>query len=105
MATNTLSQKISQTYTSMSGCDINAYINNNIIGNIQGVSFSITREKAPIYDMGATDPISFSRGKRGIAGSLIFTNFDREALYDVKNSETLKKTTDLRSCVRDSSIV
>lgn len=27
--------------------------------------------------------------KRGIAGSLIFTNFDREALYDVKNSQTL----------------
>lgn len=27
--------------------------------------------------------------KRGIAGSLIFTNFDREALYDVKKSDTL----------------
>lgn len=82
-----LSSQINQTYTSMSGCDINAYINNNIVGNIQGVSFSITREKAPIYVMGATDPISFSRGKRGIAGSLIFTNFDREVLYDIKNSK------------------
>lgn len=82
-------QEITQTYTSMSGCDIEAFIESTLLGNIQGVSFSITREKAPVYVMGAVDPVSFSRGKRGIAGSLIFTNFDREALFDVKNSETL----------------
>lgn len=83
------SEKITQTYTSMSGCDIQAFIESVLLGNIQGVSFSITREKAPIYVMGSTDPVSFSRGKRGIAGSLIFTNFDREAMYDVKKSDTL----------------
>jgi len=85
-----LSEKVTQTYTSMSGCDIQAFIESALIGNIQGVSFSITREKAPIYVMGHADPVSFSRGKRGIAGSLIFTNFDREALYDVKKSDTLE---------------
>lgn len=82
-------ERITQTYTSMSGCDIQAYIESTLLGNIQGVSFSITREKAPIYVMGSVDPVSFSRGKRGIAGSLIFTNFDRDALLDVKESETL----------------
>lgn len=85
-----LSEKVTQTYTSMSGCDIQAFIESALLGNIQGISFSITREKAPIYVMGQADPVSFSRGKRGIAGSLIFTNFDREALWDVKNSQTLK---------------
>ena len=84
-----LSEKITQTYTSMSGCDIQAFIESALLGNIQGVSFSITREKAPVYVMGQADPVSFSRGKRGIAGSLVFTNFDREALYDIKQSETL----------------
>lgn len=84
-----LTDKITQTYTSMSGCDIQAFIESTLIGNIQGISFSITREKAPIYVMGHSDPVSFSRGKRGIAGSLIFTNFDREALWDVKNNKTL----------------
>lgn len=84
-----LSDKVTQTYTSMSGCDIQAFIESALLGNIQGVSFSITREKAPIYVMGHADPVSFSRGKRGIAGSLIFTNFDREALYDIKQSQTL----------------
>jgi len=82
-------EKITQTFTSMSGCDIQAFIESTLLGNIQGVSFSVTREKAPIYIMGSVDPVSFSRGKRGIAGSLIFTNFDREALYDIKNNETL----------------
>jgi hypothetical protein len=32
--------------------------------------------------MGSADPRSFSRGKRGVAGSLIFLVFDRSALLD-----------------------
>ena len=47
------------------------------------ISYSITREKSPIYTLGSADPRSFSRGKRGIAGSLVFTIFDRSALYQV----------------------
>ena len=105
-----LTEKITQTYTSMSGCDIQAFIESTLLGNIQGVSFSITREKAPIYVMGAADPVSFSRGKRGIAGSLIFTNFDREALYDVKHSTALnlqyyKKTFDIAAGGRDYDLL
>ena len=105
-----LTEKITQTYTSMSGCDIQAFIESVLLGNIQGVSFSITREKAPIYVMGAADPVSFSRGKRGIAGSLIFTNFDREALYDIKNSTSLdlgyyKKNFDIAAGGRDYDLL
>ncbi len=40
------------------------------------------KEKAPIYTMGSAEPRSFSRGKRGIAGTLIFTVFDRDALLE-----------------------
>jgi hypothetical protein len=36
--------------------------------------------------MGSPNPRSFSRGKRGIAGSLIFTVFDRPALYQMLES-------------------
>ena len=32
------------------------------------------------YTMGSAEPRSFSRGKRGIAGTLVFTVFDRDAL-------------------------
>jgi hypothetical protein len=33
--------------------------------------------------MGSADARSFSRNKRGIAGSLIWVNFDRHALLDL----------------------
>jgi hypothetical protein len=43
----------------------------------------VTREKAPIYTLGSADVRSFSRNKRGIAGSLIWVNFDRHALLSL----------------------
>lgn len=67
-------------YNSFSGVDIKAVFGGQVIAELQGVSYSITREKAPLYTMGSADPRSFSRGKRGIAGTLIFLIFDRHAL-------------------------
>jgi len=72
-----------RSYNSFSGVDIKATFGGQVIGELQGVSYSVTREKAPIYTMGSADPRSFSRGKRGIAGTVIFTIFDRSALVAV----------------------
>lgn len=71
-----------RSYNSFSGVDIKATFGGKVIGELQGVSYSVTREKAPIYTMGSADPRSFSRGKRGIAGTLVFTVFDRSALME-----------------------
>ena len=67
-------------YNSFSGVDIKAVFGKNVIGELQAISYSVTREKAPVYTMGSADPRSFSRGKRGIAGTLILMMFDRHAL-------------------------
>lgn len=67
-------------YNSFSGVDIKAVFGNQVIAELQAISYSVTREKAPLYTMGSADPRSFSRGKRGIAGTLIFLVFDRHAL-------------------------
>lgn len=76
-----------QTYNSFSGVDITPIFQGKPIGEIQAISFSINREKAPVYTMGKADPRSFARGKRGIAGSLIFIVFDKHALLErFKNS-------------------
>jgi hypothetical protein len=83
---------LEQTYNASSGCDIIATIDGIAIGNLNGISFSTTREKAPIYVMGSTDAVSFGRGKRGHAGSLIFTNFDRHALYDIMEGTAMSTT-------------
>lgn len=78
----TLAQEYTKTYTSFSGCDIVASFNGKAIGELQGITYSVSREKAPIYTMGSAEPRSFSRGKRGIAGSLVFTVFNRDALIE-----------------------
>src|SRR5690606_20141428 len=75
--------KYTQTYTTFSGADITASFNGTVIGTLSGFTWSVTREKAPVYTMGSPSPRSFSRGKRGIAGSLIMTTFDRPALYNL----------------------
>ena len=76
------STDFAQHYNSFSGCDIRATFGSKVIGTLQGISWSVTREKAPIYTMGEPDPRAFSRGKRGIAGSLIFIQFDKHALLE-----------------------
>lgn len=74
-----------KTYTSFSGCDIAAAFNGRVIGELQAISYSIQRETAPIYTMGSAEPRSFSRGKRGIAGRLVVSQFDRDALIEEFN--------------------
>ncbi len=70
------------TYSVFTGTDIYTVFADTIISTIQGISYSITRQKAPIYTMGSPDPRAFARSKRGIAGSMILTTFDRHALSD-----------------------
>lgn len=73
---------LAQTYSSYSGVDISVILNGNKIGSMQAISYAIQREKAPIYVMGRVDPRSFSRGKRGIAGTMICLLLDKHLLFD-----------------------
>ena len=78
-----MQSEISRSYNSFSGSDIRAYVGPYAFAELQAVSYSVSREKAPIYTLGSADPRSFSRNKRGIAGSLIWINFDRHGLLEV----------------------
>lgn len=69
-----------QSYNSISGIDIKAVFASKVAVPLQAVSYAIQREKAPIYTMGFPNPRAFSRGKRGIAGSLIFVLLDKHPL-------------------------
>jgi hypothetical protein len=75
-----LESPITQSYNSFAGADYRCNIGPYNFAELQGVSYSVTREKAPIYTMGSPDPRAYSRNKRGIAGSLVWVNFDRHAL-------------------------
>lgn len=75
------------TYTSFAGADIVASFTPKggtpiAFGSLQTISYSIYRPMTQVYTMGRTNPSGFVRGQRTIAGSLIFTVFDRHALYN-----------------------
>lgn len=75
-------EEYTRTFSSFSGADIVATFNGRAIGELQALSYSVSREKAPIFTMGSADARTFSRGKRGISGQLVFVQFDRDALMD-----------------------
>ena len=100
------SLELTRTYTSFSGVDIRAVIGGEPIGQLQAISYAVQREKAPIYVMGSVDPLSFSRGKRGIAGTIITLMLDQHILFgdpfsDLRfiadNGEVYPNISDLKS--------
>ena len=87
---------INRTFNSFSGADITAVFAGQSIGTIQAVSYSIQREKAAVYTMGSANPRAFSRGKRMIAGSLIFILFDANPVIShFKGAKFLADTEEL----------
>lgn len=70
------------TLTSFSGADLVATFANKAIGELQQISWAIQRDKAPVFTCGSPDARSFSRGKRGIAGSMVFAVFDHDSLVE-----------------------
>ena len=94
--TNGITSPYVRTQTSLSGADVNLVLGNILMGNAAGLSYSITREKAPVFALGSPSPQSFSRNKRGIAGSINLTIFDRSGFYDImSNSAYASKRWDI----------
>lgn len=100
-----MADRYQHTYTTFAGADIQASFGGVPIGTLSGITWSVTREKAPIYTMGSPNPRSFSRGKRGIAGSLIFTIFDRPGLYDMIEKSVQNNDRNMRFFTRASNVL
>lgn len=82
-----LQEEYTKTFSTFSGADIAATFNGRVIGELQGISYTIVREIAPVYTMSSADPRSFSKGKRGIQGDMVFVQFDRDALLEEMKKE------------------
>jgi len=78
--------------TTFSGSDIKSVFGNVEIGNIQGISWSVNREVRPIFVCGDPNALSYSKNKRGVAGSVVMTCFDRAALRDIMELSTVYRT-------------
>lgn len=77
---------------SFSGADIRCVV--HVLGNggmtvpvlladVQTLSYSTHRDKFPVRALGHTYPRGYTRGGRTIAGSMVFTMFDREVLWRI----------------------
>lgn len=77
------SSELSRTYTSFSGADINIVIDGKPVGSAVAVSYAIQREKGPVFVLGRADPLAFSRGKRGIAGTIVSLMLDEHWILGV----------------------
>jgi len=78
----------SNPYVTYSGADIVATMNlpggeTIVLGELQTLSYSIHRENTPVRLLGHAAPVSFVKGTRTIAGSLIFTVFNSYAFYRI----------------------
>ena len=91
MANGMNAESYMKTYSTFGGCDIVATFNGKVIGELQAITYSLTREKVPVYTMGSAEPRSFSRGKRGIAGNLVFVSFNRDALLSELGEKSITK--------------
>ena len=72
-------------YTSFSGADTTVSIlfkkgNPIILGEMQTITYSLYTPTAPVYSLGSNNPSGFVRGPRTIAGTIIFTIFDRHPI-------------------------
>jgi len=91
MAKNVVTNEYGRINTSFSGADAVATITPLggkplVFGTIQTLTYSIYRPMTPVYSLGRINPKGVVRGQRTIAGSLIFTVFDRHVLKSVMES-------------------
>lgn len=81
----TLSSQYTKTYTSYSGHDMVAIFEiplekgsiTHVVGELQTISYSMYNEKMPVRVLGDMNMKSVVFGNRTIAGSMVFTVFDR----------------------------
>lgn len=90
---NNTKTKYGTTYNSFSGTDLVAYITLPleisdgkpiVIGNLQTISYSRHREVSPVRTLGSINPIGWTAGPATTAGSMIFTMFDHNLVYDIQ---------------------
>lgn len=58
-----------------------------VLGDVQTITYSIHSEKGMVRTLGRKRPKGFTEGMNTIAGSLIFSVFDRRALWDLSKKK------------------
>ena len=101
---------LARTNSTYAGVDIKMILGGEQLGSAQAISDAVQREKAPLNVLGKVDPIAFSRGKRGIAGTLVallleehllHQAFDATKWFVADNDEIRPNVNDLNNATTD----
>ena len=65
-----------------SGKNMQAFINHQKVGNLESVTWTISSEVVGNYVMGRGDAVAYTKGKRVIVGSMVFSQYDRHAILE-----------------------
>jgi hypothetical protein len=96
-SSDTAQPPLGASYSSFSGADITATVvvpgvtEPITFATLKTVSYSIVRDKRPVRILGITNPIGWCMSARLVAGTLIFTSFDRyvwSAMYGADSNTT-----------------
>jgi len=64
------------------GGDLDCYINNIRVGNLESITWSISTETVGNYVMGDRNAQLYVQGKRAVVGSLVFSQYTKHALLE-----------------------
>lgn len=60
-----------------------------VLGDVSTLSYSIYRAKAPVVTLGRINVRGFTKGPRTVAGTIVFTVFDRHVVNQIRTSVDL----------------
>lgn len=67
--------------------NLNAKPVTQVLADLQTISVSTFREKQPVRALGCIGAKTYTRGPRTIAGSMVFTIFNKDVLYDIMRAQ------------------
>lgn len=75
-------------YQSFAGTDIKAYMyipggKSKEFSTLQTISISSTRSISPVRTLGKSNPVTYNRGARTIAGTLVFATINKDVFADI----------------------
>lgn len=73
---------VTQENVIFSGADLSVYINHIKVQNLESITWSTSREVVGNYTMGSADANTYTKGKRVVVGSLVFSQYAKHAFLD-----------------------
>ena len=67
-------------WDAFTGSDMRVVFDNKEVGTVSSLTVTVSRDVIPRYTSGDANPKTFAKGRRGIAGTMTFSVFDRDPI-------------------------